>query len=84
MASVGEALNHLQQERDRLQAEADRMAAELRRINKAIAALADGTDRPAAGTGKRGRPPGSKLSAEARAKIAAAQRARWAKAKKEK
>jgi hypothetical protein len=81
MAGINEAVKYLQVERDRLQAEADRIAAELQRVTKAIAALEANPSDSQVPSRKRGRPPGSKLSPEARAKIAAAQRARWAKAK---
>ena len=58
------------------------LVAERDRIDGAIKLLSElnGTN---AAPAKRGRKPGSRLSPEARAKIAAAQRKRWAKQKKE-
>lgn len=70
MASIDSILDQLKQERDRLDA--------------AIRAL-EGVSKNGTGRGgRRGRRKGWKMSAEARAKIAAAQRARWAKARKAK
>jgi hypothetical protein len=71
--------------------EAD-LSRQLESVRSAIAALEGsaapggrrgrrrGPGRPK-GSGKRGRPKGRKMSAAARAKIAAAQKARWAKLK---
>ena len=81
MTAIEEALKHLQTERDRLQTEFARLGAELRRVNKAIAALDASKDQPLTEVGQRGRPRGSKLPPETRARMATAQRARWAKAK---
>jgi hypothetical protein len=54
-------------------------------IQKAAGELGSGVSVPAArGGSKGGRRPGFKLSAEARAKIGAAQKRRWAKHKAEK
>jgi len=47
----------------------------IEKLSAQLEALAEGS------SGRIGRPPGSGMSAGARAKIAAAQRARWAKAK---
>jgi hypothetical protein len=58
---------------DALQMERRRLLGELEKVDKAIRALGGTTF-----GGRRGRPV---LSIEARAKIAAAQRARWAKVK---
>ena len=59
----------------------DELKAERDRISRAIDALesVNGTGSRRRGTGRRNR---RKMSAEARAKIAAAQRARWAKQKR--
>ena len=54
------------------------LKAERAKLDRAIEALSGLTGKAGGGGGKR------KLSAEARARIAAAQRARWAKFKKEK
>lgn len=69
-----------------LRSERDRAARELDRLDAAIAALnhvAGGNGRKSAGV-RRGRRPRRKLSAAARARIAAAQRARWAKVRQQK
>ena len=81
MTAIEEALNKLRAERYRLQAETDRVGAEFRRVTKAIAALESDAATSPATAGRRGRPPGSKHSAKTRAKMAAAQKARWAKNK---
>lgn len=77
MANISGVVTQLRQERDRLSRELDR-------LDNAIAALGhiDGrhNNRRGAAT-RRGRRPHRKLSAAARARIAAAQRARWAKVK---
>ena len=85
MAAFEDVIKNLR----RAEAELER---QLSGVRNAIASLAGGgaqRGRPAGkrgpgrpkGTGKRGRPKGRKMSAEARAKIAAAQKARWAKQK---
>jgi hypothetical protein len=77
MANLSRVINELRRERDRL-------SREVERLDNAIAALdhigGRGNGRRAAGA-RRGRRPRRKLSAAARARIAAAQRARWAKLK---
>ena len=65
MTNLTAVLSQLEQERTRL-------AAQLERLNNALSALGTSTN----SGGRRGR-----LSATARARIAAAQRARWAKVK---
>ena len=77
MANISGVVTHLRQERDRLSRELDR-------LDNAIAALGHIGGRTSGRTGvatRRGRRPRRKLSAAARARIAAAQRARWAKMK---
>src|ERR1700739_4581715 len=69
MSNISLALTQLEQERTRLVSQVDA-------VRNAISALN--------GTGSKGVPGPRKLSAAARAKIAAAQRARWAKAKGQK
>ena len=75
MANISGVVTQLRQERDRLSRELDR-------LDNAIAALGHiggrSNGRTSAAT-RRGRRPRRKLSAAARARIAAAQRARWAK-----
>ena len=69
-----------------LRSERDRAARELDRLDAAIAALnhVAGRDGRRTAAGRRGRRPRRKLSAAARARIAAAQRARWAKVRQQK
>jgi hypothetical protein len=77
MANISGVVTQLRQERQRL-------SRELERLDNAIAALGHITSRSNGRRGAattRGRRPRRKLSAAARAKIAAAQRARWAKVK---
>ncbi len=79
MANLSVVVNQLRRERDRV-------SRQLERIDNAIAALktiGGGRNgrRSTAAAGRRGRRPRRKLSAAARARIAAAQRARWAKVK---
>jgi hypothetical protein len=77
MANLSRVINELRRERERL-------SREVARLDNAIAALdyvgGSSNGRRAAGA-RRGRRPRRKLSAAARARIAAAQRARWAKVK---
>ena len=77
MANISGVVTQLRQERDRLSRELDR-------LDNAIAALGHIGGRSNSRTvaaNRRGRRPSRKLSAAARARIAAAQRARWAKVK---
>jgi hypothetical protein len=82
----GQTLAQLEQRLHRLNAERHGVLAE---IKKAVEQLSFGSAAPMAGLSvsgrlgksKGGRRPGFKLSVEARAKIAAAQRARWARVK---
>ncbi len=77
MANISGVVTQLRQERDRLSRELDR-------LDNAIAALGHIGGRRNGRTGfatRRERRPRRKLSAAARARIAAAQRARWAKVK---
>jgi hypothetical protein len=77
MANISGVVTQLRQERDRL-------SREVERLDNAIAALGDITGRSngrTSASSRRGRRPRRKLSAAARARIAAAQRARWAKVK---
>ena len=78
MASFGKVLKQLQDERRRIQAE-------LRRIDEAIGALRKlaGPNHVRLGRGKGPRGP-RRLSLAARKRIAAAQKARWAKVKAQK
>ena len=75
MANLSAVISQLRRERDRV-------SHELERLEHAIKALdhigGSGAGRRSA-SAKRGRRPRRKLSAAARARIAAAQRARWAK-----
>ncbi len=76
MANLNEIVKKLRDERNRV-------AKELSRLNGAIAALGALSAAPAAAA-KAGKPKARrKLSAAARKKIADAQRARWAKLKKQ-
>jgi len=52
------------------------------RINSAIESLRGVSTKRRLGNGRRGRRPGTRLSAAARKKIAESARARWAKAKR--
>lgn len=80
MANLVGILNDLRNERGRVQQE-------LERLEKAISVVADVTERNHAGRGARTRGtarshrPRRKMSAAGRRRIAAAQRARWAKLK---
>jgi hypothetical protein len=65
-----------------LEARRNRAEAEITRLDEAIAALKK-LDSPGRGD-RRGRPPGRKMSASTRRKMAASQKVRWAKRKKEK
>ena len=65
-----------------LQARRDRAESEITQLDEAIAALTK-LDSPDRGN-RRGRPPGRKMSASTKKKMAASQKARWAKRKKEK
>lgn len=65
-----------------LEAKRDRAKTEVQRLSEAVTALRRLNSRGA--VGRRGRRPGRKLSAAARRKISAAQKTRWAKARKEK
>jgi hypothetical protein len=85
-ARIGQTLAQLEKRLHRLNAERVAVLAE---IKQAVEHLSFGSAAPMAGLSvsgrlgknKGGRRPGFKLSAEARAKIAAAQRARWARVK---
>jgi len=79
MPTLAAMVRQLEVMRDRAQAEAER-------LDEAIAALRKLGARGERGQRgrRRGRPPGRKLSVAARRKISAAQKARWAKAKKQK
>jgi hypothetical protein len=85
----GNTLAQLEKRLHQLNAERQAILAD---IKKAVEQLSFGSAAPMAGIsvsgrlgkGKGGRRPGFKLSAEARAKIAAAQRARWARVKSKK
>jgi hypothetical protein len=66
MLNISEVLTHLEEERSRLTSELDALGRALSVLN---GSRSNGAARP------------SKMSQEARAKIAAAQRARWAKVK---
>ena len=70
MANLSAVISQLRRERARVSSELDR-------LDHAIAAL----DHIGGGGTQRGRRPRRRLSAAARARIAAAQRARWAKVK---
>ena len=75
MANLSRVINELRRERDRL-------SGEVERLDNAIAALdhiGGSSSGHRAGGARQGRRPRRKLSAAARARIAAAQRARWAK-----
>lgn len=77
MANLSAVVSQLRRERERV-------SRELERLDSAIAALNHVGGRSngrKAAAGNRGRRPRRKLSAAARARIAAAQRARWAKVK---
>jgi hypothetical protein len=65
-----------------LQAQRDRAESEITQLDEAIAALKK-LDSPGRAN-QRGRPPGRKVSASTRKKMAASQKARWAKRKKQK
>ena len=79
MLTLAAVLKQLEVRRARTQAEVER-------LEEAIAALRKLGARGGRGRRgqRRGRPPGKKLSAAARRKIARAQKARWAKVRKEK
>ena len=75
MANLGSALRQLRKARVRAQRE-------VQRFDEAITAIAKLVKGAATGTGRgRARRPRRRLSAAARKRIAAAQRARWAKIK---
>lgn len=94
MSGIPEVVRQLENEKTRLSSEVEKARRELERLeaelSRVTAALASLSGEPVSSTPKaaqasnthtrRGRPPGTKLSAEAREKIAAAQRQRWAKA----
>lgn len=88
LAKLQAEKTRLEAQKERLDRESQRVQEELRRVSTALLALqgeatAPGKQttptKPASGTGqRRGRPPGSKLPPEVKAKMAAAQKARWA------
>lgn len=91
LAKLQAEQSRLEREKERIEGEAGRVSRELQRVMAAILALqgepgATATAAPPAGPAtaasqKRGRRPGSQLSPETKAKMAASQQARWARLK---
>lgn len=83
MAYFGKVLRNLKQERDRAQREVERLDQAISTLEGLSSSDHIGRRRGPGRPGRAGRPR-RKLSAAARARIAAAQRARWAKLKAKK
>jgi len=91
LAKLQAEKTRLEGERDRIEREAQRVQEELHRVTVAVMALQGEIvpapkplkpAQPATGEGsKRGRQPGSQLTPETKAKMAAPQQARWARIK---
>jgi hypothetical protein len=79
MANLSAVVSQLRRERERVSRELERLDSAIAALNH-VAGRSNGR-KTASASSNRGRRPRRKLSAAARARIAAAQRARWAKVK---